>query len=324
MYYRFLATRLTCCRWASNPGDIDTRKEIILPTSRDIRITMTATNSNPDMGYFGTELSHIAACRLRFLRARSHLWRTPSLPAWARQMNCRAFLPAAGCGPGCDKCRHSNVATVLLGNLNANNPPAMVQRLASQVGVENKGFTLVGKKIGDQYIQFGCARDIRHSLAPDYANITFSTKSDLLNHWVIALNLQLNRDWSWDALKPDSILVERIMKFSADGPITGADPYEPVGYMRLGTSANDIALINPDRTKTNFLFFDAVRAYKPANGKFPDTIQLQYRVTPQFVASPTADAPLVLPLLLPVTTTPATNTCAGICGLCAHALPGTQ
>jgi len=168
--------------------------------------------------------------------------------------------------------------------------------------VANKGFTLVGK--AGQQVQFGCARAIRHSLSPDNSNLTFSTKADLLNHWIVVVNLVLNRDWAWDALKFDSFLVQRVMKFTADGPITPADLPETVGYIRLATSANFVALQNPDRTHSDLIFIDAVEP-KPLLGKFPDTIQLQYTITPQFLAAPKADQPLMLNLELPVTTPPA-------------------
>jgi hypothetical protein len=174
-----------------------------------------------------------------------------------------------------------------------------VQRLAGQIGVDNKGYTLVGKT-GTQ-IQFGCSRAIRHSISPDGSNMTISTKSDLLNHWIVAIKLILNRDWAWDALQTDSFLVQRTMKFKAD---PGPGTTENVGYIRLGNSANVTALTNPNRFQMDLLFLDAVEP-KPLPGQFPDLIELEYQIIPQFLLSPQADTPLKLNLELPVTTTPA-------------------
>ncbi len=65
----------------------------------------------------------------------------------------------------------------------------------------------------------------------------------------------LNRDWTWDAVNVDSFLVQRIMKFKADGVIIGNEPPENVGYIRLGSAANITALTNPDRSQMDLDLF---------------------------------------------------------------------
>ena len=62
-----------------------------------------------------------------------------------------------------------------------------------------KGLTLVGKK--GQRVIFGCSSRIRHTLAPDHSSITFASKEELINHWIVALTFQLDRDWTWDMLE---------------------------------------------------------------------------------------------------------------------------
>jgi len=278
-------------------GEIDTIAEIILPTSRDIRITMRAV-CQPDMNYFGSDLSYIGLPLSFFTRQESTIEKELFLGTGVENQLQGIYLQP---DPEPLAVNSSTISKVLLGDLNASNPPDLVQRLANQLGVVNKGFTLVGKP-GKQ-VQFGCSRAIRHSLSPDSANITFSTKSDLLNHWIVAINLVLNRDWTWDAVQVDSFLVKRIMKYKADGKITGSEPSEKVGYIRLGSAANIIALNDPDRSQMNLIFLDAVEP-KPQEGKFPDIIELEYQVIPQFKLTPESDNPLTLQQELPVTTIP--------------------
>ena len=71
-----------------------------------------------------------------------------------------------------------------------------LQRLSNAIGSDDKGMSLLGRQ--GQRWQFGVSRFIRHSAAPDNTSITFATKSDLLNHWIVPVTLLIDRDWSWD------------------------------------------------------------------------------------------------------------------------------
>jgi hypothetical protein len=85
--------------------------------------------------------------------------------------------------------------------------PDIVQRLASQIGVEAKGLTLVARK-GFRVV-FGCSNRIRHTLAPDHSSITFASKADLTNHWLGCLTYKIARDWSWNGLEDVSFKISR-------------------------------------------------------------------------------------------------------------------
>ena len=281
-------------------GDIDTMDDIVLPTSRDIRITLRAI-CPPDMDYFGSDLSYNGLPISFLMRQESTVETNMFVGTGAEEQLQAMYLQpdAPVLAPN-----GATASKIILGDLNNTNPPDLIQRFATQAGILNKGFTLVGQP--GRQIQFGCAQAIRHSLSPDSSNITFSTKADLLNHWLVAVKLILNRDWSWDRLTTDSFEISRVMKFKADGDITPADVSEVVGYIRLGNSANINSLLNPDRSSFDLMFIDAVEP-KPLGTNFPDIIELQYTVTPQFtsgIPAPTADAPLVLNIKLPVTTNP--------------------
>ncbi|HEY2728134.1 MAG TPA: hypothetical protein VGI61_13235, partial [Parafilimonas sp.] len=90
---------------------------------------------------------------------------------------------------------------------------------------------------------------------------------------------------------------------------------ETVGYIEIKKTASINALQNADRSNTTILFIDAVEPknalmQKPPHQiepRFPDLIELEYTITPQFKTGYAAqkDVPLTLNLQLPVTTIPA-------------------
>ena len=58
----------------------------------------------------------------------------------------------------------------------------LMQRLATQLGLDFKGLSLIGKP--GERTQFGCSSRIRNTLAPDNSSLTFATQGELLNHWL--------------------------------------------------------------------------------------------------------------------------------------------
>ena len=64
------------------------------------------------------------------------------------------------------------------------------------------------------------------------------------------------------------------------------------------------ALVQPDRSATTLIFFDAVD-YKPKAGTFPDLLHLSYTIAPQFAAAPAQqDPPLAIAIELPIAAPP--------------------
>ena len=90
--------------------------------------------------------------------------------------------------------------------------PDIVQRLSKELNIQNSGLTLVGE--AGQRIQFGCSNRIRHTLSPDNSSLTFASKEDLIHHWLVCIKLEINRDWTWDALNDISFLIQRKKDFS--------------------------------------------------------------------------------------------------------------
>jgi len=155
--------------------------------------------------------------------------------------------------------------------------------------LHSNGLNLFGKP--GQRIIFGCCKEIRHTLSPEHSSIRFSSKADLINQWIVAVPVTINRDWSWNGLRRSAFTVKR------DGAAVGA-----IEDMRI---ANDTSLQNPDRTKTTYIFFDAIDP-KPRNDKFPGVLHPVYTIETNFLDVPALEPePITVSLRLPVAVKPA-------------------
>jgi hypothetical protein len=293
------------------PGDvvltqaaIDAMDELLLPTAREVRLTIRAI-ADDDPGYFAAGAHIGKAVQLRVHRPsadESKLIAAFNADKMIRGIYLQPDPPTLFDG----------TVSALLFHRSTGDTPAIVQRLAQQIGVDFKGLTLEGKK-GERVI-FGCSRRIRHTLAPDNSSITFAAKEDLVNHWIVPLMLQLDRDWTWDGLEEVSFDIFRTQRFTSD-PLADADDNgnRPIGDWEAKRVAPVQALDGANRDHTTLIFFDAVepksdkqQAAAPSETRFPDTIELSYRIAPHLSEAPApADEPVTLSLKLPVTTPPA-------------------
>ena len=166
-------------------------------------------------------------------------------------------------------------------------PSNAAARLAQQLGLVNTGLTFTARR--GRRIVFGCAGALRHTLTPDRSAITFAAASDLIRQWIIAIRVQLDRDWTWDALAQTSLEIER------DGRV--------IGTIEMPRTISQLAL-SGDRTKTELVFFHTIDP-KPQPPDFPAEIQTRYRLRARFRDEPAAaDDPLEWPLRLPVAVAP--------------------
>ena len=283
-------------------AQIDALAELPLPTGRDIRLTIRAL-ADEDASYFapGAHVGKPIQLRVR----RDSKDETKLFAKATAAMTIRGIYLQPDPAPVFD----GALSSLLFQGMTSESP-SIVQRLAEQIGVEQKGLTLVGKR--GERIVFGCARGIRHTLAPDNSSLTFAAKEDLVNHWIVALTFQLDRDWTWDGLQPVSFEVFRKKKFKSD-PDVDDNGGKPIGDWEVVPTASLLALDSPDREHTTLVFLDAVepKSSKPRPGHpgetaFPDVIELEYRVEPRFLKAPAqVDPPAPLELALPVTTPPA-------------------
>lgn len=154
--------------------------------------------------------------------------------------------------------------------------PAELSRLADTLNLSGSNLTLEGFK--GQRVQFGCTKLMRHSLAPDSTSVTFSSLGELFNHWIVAVDYNMNRDWGWDGLEVESIQILRSWKYFNDNDF---QPEELAGIINVTRTASLNSLIGAERTSSRLVFLDAFDP-KKSNDKFPEEIILRYRIFPKF------------------------------------------
>jgi hypothetical protein len=146
----------------------------------------------------------------------------------------------------------------------------------------------------------GCSKALRHDLAPDKSSITFAAEGELLNKWIIAAELNIDRDWTWDGLADHGIDIVR------DGRLVGTmEVRQTLSESALGDGVDTGPLADPTvRESTHLIFFDAIDA-TPRTYGYPVNQAPKWRFTPFLKTSPPA-ANLVqeFRIVLPVTTPP--------------------
>ena len=257
-----------------------TTGDIILPTARNLRITLRAVgegsneywghnNPNPDLdSRFGK------TTLIRVRRSSSNeqsLFNNLADPQLLQGIYLQPDPPL----------QYANKLKIT--KYNEDRLPDIVQRLAKQLDVECNGLTLLAKK--GQRLQFGCSNLIRHTMAPDNSSITFANKNELLHRWLVCTSLNIDRDWTWDGLNDLSFRVQRKRKFGFETTAWNDLTAEDVGDIELRRTAPFQAIQEGDdgtihREETRIIFIDAVDP-KPFGGHLPDTLAVQYTIRPQ-------------------------------------------
>src|SRR5262249_31875377 len=184
------------------PGDINLLDEIFVPTARAIRLTLRAVCEDKvnNSDYYGLLNNSDHERDVRF----GHIVQLSLYKESTDETD--LFVDAAAAQklqgiylqPDAPTVFDGKLITFLIGK-EVPKPPDMIQRLAKQLDIESIGLTLTESK--GERLQFGCSSRIRHTLSPDNSSITFSSRGDLMNHWLCCINLQIDRDWTWDALE---------------------------------------------------------------------------------------------------------------------------
>jgi hypothetical protein len=303
---------------------IDNLDEIFLPTARLIRLTMRAVceDKEPNNGeYYGllVEANDAMVVPDETIRGKDvRFGQIAQVTLYSNSTDESGLFVDAADGeklrgiylqPDPPPVFDGNFLTFLLGK-EVVKAPDMIQRLAKQLDLENIGLTLTAPK--GERVQFGCSNRIRHTLAPDNSSLTFSSKGDLMNHWLCCVQLTINRDWMWDTLESRSFTIKRSVRFTHDA--NSETEQTEVGDIEVKHTASFEALHGPKRDYTRLVFIDAVepknpRKQPPANTepRFPDTIEVSYSVEPNFKpdhGAPGDAAATALDFRLPITITP--------------------
>lgn len=296
-------------------GDnIDGHTDIVLPTSRNIRITLRPVVGNKVEYYAKNSNLPRRGKPISFITRRAGT----NEKALFKEVAEVDAIRGIWLQPDTDTYLKATLTEIFVENNSPIHTSSMMERLADAIDktieVEAKGLSLVGKQ--GTRIQFGACRAIRHNMSPDSTSITFSTKSDLLNHWIVPITLIINRDWTWDGVAPVSFEVYRQKKFVGAGLTEeqrNAIVWEEeklVGDVEMKQAINIQALYNPDRSQTYFCFLDAVEPKPKDAAGFPEEIMVKYRILPKFKSIPnevnveTGDM-IPLQLHLPMTGKPA-------------------
>jgi len=165
--------------------------------------------------------------------------------------------------------------------------------IAQSFGLEANGLTLTGAP-GVRTV-FAVSGALRATLSPDLSSITFANGSELLGHWIVALTIDIARDWTWDGFAAPGLSLSRN---GATPPIATLVYPGVIAPTALGDVANPA-----DRTTTQIVFLDAIDP-QPAPGAFPVVLNPSYSVTASFRTAP-AITQTWTTLQLPIVTTPA-------------------
>ena len=163
--------------------------------------------------------------------------------------------------------------------------------VAQSFNLVQNGLTFSGQP--GQRTVFAASGAVRCTLASDRSAITLASGNELLDHWIVALDIDIARDWTWDGFAAPALTVSR------DGAVIGTLVFPGV----VGGSALGTLGVPPDRSMTRLVFLDAIVPH-PAPGAFPAVLNPVYSVTAAFPTAPVLTQNYST-LRLPITTPPA-------------------
>ena len=291
---------------------------ILLPTSRNIRITLRA-ECNQEADYWGN-VSHDPSENSCFGKTTVLKMRRDA----KHETNLLAGIHAPRILQGIflqpDPIIHPKGRTrIHTLHPSGDGMPKILQRLAQQLGVncnnDSNNMTLTAER--GERIQFWCSNLIRHTLSPDNSSLTFAGKNELIQQWFVATTFYIDRDWTWSGLETLSFTLERKKSTSnnASDPQKRKERMETLTYQPIGeVETRRIASFQSiqegldglvHREYTKIIFIDVIDPL-PAEGQLPDTTLVKYRITPHLKAGITLDEPsFETPnLLLPTTINP--------------------
>ncbi len=256
---------------------------LVLPAARDLRLTFTAMGRD-DAGYFVTPEDRFGAPVVLEVRApssvESDLLADPSEFSALRSF---FFQPPPADG---------SVASP-------------VGRLGAELKLDHNGLTLASAA-GSRTV-VACSSDLRHTLSPEGAAITFASAADLVRRWINVVEFTMLREWTWNGLDPAGIAVTRIVHYPSE------DDSQPVRVITMPRAVGKKAIPPgpPDaramvRQSTELIFFDAFDP-KPIAPRLPSEITIEYVLQPVLrdVAAPDAiSRSILLPVVTPPTQVP--------------------
>jgi len=252
---------------------------VVLPTSRNVRVILTSLCGDKD-GYYGAEDIRRGLSYRFLLRRNADDEQGLLVPTGADAIEGIYLQPGPPASP-------ETFGSQKIAGQGVTGPQNPMGLLAEALDLDHTGVTLRARP--GRRTLFGCSAQLRHVIGPDVASLTFATADEITRIWLVAVRLDVMRDWTWDGL--DHLVIAR------DGKEVGRiEPRRNGGSEAAGDTARD---------RSHVVFLDAIDP-KPAAGKFPRPLNHIYRVTPVFRRAPLQqDAIQNMALELPVTTPPA-------------------
>ena len=126
----------------------------------------------------------------------------------------------------------------------------LMSRLAAQLRLDFDGLTLRARP-GERVV-FGIARALKHTLSTDGGSVTFGASAELFHNWIVSLDYELARDWTWDGLPADAISVR------SGGTEIGTIAVPRIATPEALAAAPGAPGPAPDRTQTRVIFLDGI------------------------------------------------------------------
>jgi hypothetical protein len=177
--------------------------------------------------------------------------------------------------------------------------PDLLNRLADHLDLTTDALGLAARP-GERVV-FAASAALRHSLSGDHGGLQFASIGELLGHWIAVVQLQLDRDWTWDGLDDQGFKVSR-----RDLPVL---PLREIGSIQVPFTVPAMALQGSDepgtdrRASTRLVFLDAVDQ-NPEAGAFPTTPTPEWVIEPRLRGLPGAALARTLKIRLPVAVPP--------------------
>jgi hypothetical protein len=237
---------------------------ITLTTARDFRLEICAIGRN-DLAYFGSSQARIGRSQVIDFHAVAAEVAEASIlrPLPPSDMLRSVFLRPDPIGD------RASIRSVVAQN---EPTPALLGRLASVLDIVADGPALIGQP-GDR-VALGCAGLTTHA-APDATSLEFADPSELAGQWLNAVQVVLDRDWTWRGAGSPTLVVSRTVSLP-DAPGAVSESAD-VGTIELMNSINVQAMKNPSRSFTRMIFIDALPPRLGPDG-FPYEMAVTYNV----------------------------------------------
>jgi hypothetical protein len=255
-----------------SPTGQPTTGELLIPRGRDVQITLRGALRTNEHIYFGPQASAAMASTL--------LVRVEPVAEPALLEQADAAEPVTG--------------YLFRRPPNVDAPP-LVAQLAEQLGVTANGGSLAAPP-GTRVV-FGASRALRTQISADGETLTFGAVDELLRFWIVAIVVDLERDWTWDGFTDAGCSILR------GGPTDTEGTAVSVGALVIPRVLGAAATNQPSdlaRSRTRLIFLDAIDPHEPVAGGFPQSLQHRWFVSPgRTAAGPTLPPSPPVPVFTP-------------------------